>query len=300
MHDPRDLYDLLLEQPERVRIGEHQSRHLVVHELLERAHVDQASGVRGHRHGLEPGQAHARGVRPVRGVGDDHLRPAAATLGVVGPHDQQAGHLAAGARRWLQRRPRHPGDLAERLLQAPEQLQGTLRRPVGLQRMQALEPRERRHRLGDLGVVLHGARAERIEPGVQSVVHLRQTRVVADQVDLGHLGETGRRAAPIAVREARLRDVERREAVGRPSAPGSIGDRAGPFGRSLSADRGADHDSTCRNASESRSISASRTSLRDRDRQGVTVRVTRAARRPGSLARAARRARRRPDGAAGA
>ena len=205
--DPRDLLDLLFEQTERVRVGQHESGHLVVDELLEHAHVDQTARVRGHRHRLEPGEVHARRVRPVRRVRDDDLRPPAAALRVIRAHHQQAGHLAARAGGRLQRGACHPGDLAERLLEPPQHLERTLGRLIRLQRVHALEPRERGDGLGDLRVVLHGAGAQRVEACVHAVVHLRQPRVVADQVDLGDLGQPGVGAAASLFRDRRLRDV---------------------------------------------------------------------------------------------
>ena len=65
---------------------------------------------------------------------------------VIGAHDQQPGQLAAGARGRLQGRPRHPRDLAERLLEPPEQLERPLRRGVGLERVQPVRSRATRPR----------------------------------------------------------------------------------------------------------------------------------------------------------
>ena len=110
------------------------------------------------------------------------LRSRSAVLRVERAHDEQAGELPAGAGGRLERRPGHPRDLAERALQAPEQLERALDRVVGLVRVQPLEPRERRDGLRDLRVVLHRARPERVEAGVHPVVDLRQPREVPDEV----------------------------------------------------------------------------------------------------------------------
>ena len=68
-----------------------------------------------------------------------------------------------------------------------------------------------------LRVVLHRARAERVEAGVDRVVQLGQPGVVAHQVDLGHLGQRQVvRAAPPAAAAPRAR---RRRAGGRPCGP---------------------------------------------------------------------------------
>ena len=72
------------------------------------------------------------------------FRRGAACPLVVRAHDQQPGELAAGAGRRLEGRPRHPGDLAQRALEAPEQLERPLGGGVGLPRVQRAEPGELR------------------------------------------------------------------------------------------------------------------------------------------------------------
>src|SRR5262245_23281530 len=63
--------------------------------------------------------------------------------------------------------------------------------------MQACEPGQPRHVLVDLRVVLHGARAERIEVRVDAVVHAREARVMTDHVELGHLRQDRRVTAQV-------------------------------------------------------------------------------------------------------
>ncbi len=203
--------DLFLEQPERVGVREHQAGDVVVHECGERVRVDQPSRVGGHRDGLEPPEAHARGVRAVRRLRDQDLPTHGPLCRVVRAHDQQPGELPAGARGRLQRRAGHPGDLAEGALQAPQELEGSLCRGVGLERMEVGEARECRCGLRDLRVVLHRARAERVHARVDPVVLLREARVVRHEVALGELGQVRGRGAAMDGGHARLFDVERRE-----------------------------------------------------------------------------------------
>ena len=88
-----------------------------------------------------------------------------------------------------------------------------LRDLVGRQRVEVGEARQAGRPLVELRVVLHGARAERVEPGVDRVVELRQVDVVADDVGLVHLGQGRRRGPPGAGRDAvervlgRVRDL---------------------------------------------------------------------------------------------
>ena len=165
-------------------------------------------------------------------------RRGVATVLVVGPHQQQARHLPARPRRRLQRGPGHARDLAEGPLEPPEELQRSLRRRVGLERVEPLEARQGGDRLGDLRVVLHRAGAERVHPGVEAVVHLCQPRVVANQVHLPHLRQTGALGPSVRRRDRRLRDVERRQAPRSPPGDGTIEDRSAP-GRPLAPDRGS-------------------------------------------------------------
>ena len=105
------------------------------------------------------------------------------------PHDQQSGELTLRAGGGLERQLRHPRRLAQSPLQRPEELERSGAEIVVRHRMKRGEPRQGRDVLGDLGVVLHRARAQRIRPDVDRPVALRQARVVTDQVPLAHLGE---------------------------------------------------------------------------------------------------------------
>ena len=106
-----------------------------------------------------------------------------------------AGQLALRPGRRLQRDGRQPGDLREVLLQLVEQLAA---RPAALpsswQRMQVGEARQRREPLVPLRVVLHRARAERIEVGVDRSCASRAVEVAHD-LQLGDLRQRRRLAS---------------------------------------------------------------------------------------------------------
>ena len=87
--------------------------------------------------------------------------------------------------RRLQRDPVEPGDLAPGTARAPrpgrqEALHGRRWR----ERMHVDDARQARRDLVQLGVVLHRARAERVEARIDAVVPLREPREVAHHVDL--------------------------------------------------------------------------------------------------------------------
>ena len=149
VEDPRDLVDVLVEEPERRRVREHQpggaSRSTFVAQVLD---VEVAARVRLDLDELVAGHRHARRVRPVRRVGDDDAAPLLdlAALGEVRAHQHQAGELALGAGGRLERDRVEARDLGEDLLQAPHQLERALRALLLLVRVQVAEAGQRRRR----------------------------------------------------------------------------------------------------------------------------------------------------------
>ncbi len=84
---------------------------------------------------------------------------------------------------------------------------------VGRHRVEVREPGQARGPLVELRVVLHRARAERVEPRVDRVVELAQVDVVAHDLGLGELGQRGglrpqgRRGDPGQGIRRRVRDL---------------------------------------------------------------------------------------------
>ena len=152
----------------------------------------------GHGDDLVAAEGHRRRVGAVGRVRDDHLVADPALGRVPGPHQQQSGELAGRPGRRLQGGGGHAGDLAQRLLQLDQQRQPALghRRRGG--RMDAGEAGQPGHRVAHLGVVLHGARPERVRPEVDRELAVGQAGEVGHQVPLGHLGHR-RRGLPAAV-----------------------------------------------------------------------------------------------------
>ena len=140
---------------------------------------------------------HARRVRPVGGVGGDDRVALVALADVleVGAHQHQARQLALRAGGRLERARVEPGDLLQDLLQAPHQLERTLRPVLLLVRVEILEAGQHRDALVDARVVLHRAAAERVEAGVDPEVAGRELGEVADDLRLGELGQARRLGA---------------------------------------------------------------------------------------------------------
>src|SRR3954452_1134067 len=98
--DLGDLGDVLVEQPQRVRIGEHQARDVLVGLGAQVLDVDAPALVGADLDDLVAGHRHRRRVRAVGGVGREDLGAVLAAVLVVGAGQQHAGELAvrAGAR----------------------------------------------------------------------------------------------------------------------------------------------------------------------------------------------------------
>ena len=80
--------------------------------------------------------------------------------------------------------------------------------------------------LVDLGVVLHRARAERVEPRVDRVVELREVDVVADDLGLVELRQRRRRRAAVRGRDPVERVLRRmRDLVAAAAGPGALEQR---------------------------------------------------------------------------
>ena len=197
--------DVLLEQPQRVGVGDHHGGDLVIHHRRHCRGLHHAARPRFHRHHLIAAERRAGRVGSVSRLGDDDLAPRVAFGLMVGADHHDAGQLAVRAGRRMERHAVQPADLRQVPLQLPQQLQrplGQRVRQVGVRLGKAGQPH---HVLVHPGVVLHGARTERVEPQVDPEVPLRDPRVVADHIHLAHLGQTGDRPTQEVGRDQGLR-----------------------------------------------------------------------------------------------
>ena len=232
-----DLGDVLVEETERVGVGQHQAGDLarVVVDLRPQVvHLDAAALVGGHLDHLVAGHRHRCRVGAVRGVGRQDLGPLFAPLGVEGAGEQQAGELAVRAGRGLQADVRQAADLRQRLLQQPHQLQRALSALGILCGVQARVTRQRRDPLVEPRVVLHRAGAERVETAVEVEVATREPVEVADDLRLGDLRQPRRLLAQQLGRdqlgERRLGHFGGRQHGGAPPRLRPLVDRPRPFG----------------------------------------------------------------------
>ena len=233
---PGDLEDLLLEDAERVRNGDHQGRDVLVQLRVQRGEVHRPPRRGVDLHHLVAGEVRRGRVRAVSRVGDEDVAACVPPRHVGRPDHQRARQLAVRAGRGLERDARKAGEDLERLLEAPHHLEVSLREVLRGVGVRLVEPREARRLLVQPRVVLHRARAERVERRVDGEVQPREAREVPDDVHLGgfhlpaHLG-----AVSGAVERTPGRRPERRAAgEGRPAGRAGArrrGRRCGGGGR---------------------------------------------------------------------
>ena len=85
-----------------------------------------------------------------------------------------------------------PVSVVSQFIRLGDQLQRALRGGLRRQGMQIAEARQPRHFLVQARIVLHGAGAQRIKPGVDGVVHPRQAHIMADHFRLAEARQADR------------------------------------------------------------------------------------------------------------
>ena len=188
MDDARDLEDLVLEDPHRVRNGEHERRHVLGHGLLENVQVERAARVGLQLLDLVAGEVRRGRIRAVGRVRDQDRRARVAGLRERRADHEDARQFALRARGGLESHPRKAGQFDQSLLELPHQLERALRHGLGRERVPRREARQPRHLLVDARVVLHGAGAERVHVLIDREVQARESREVTRDLDLGDLG----------------------------------------------------------------------------------------------------------------
>ena len=107
-------------------------------------------------------------------VGNDDFFARIAALAQTGANQHQAGELALCARGRLQAHVLHAAHFGKHLLELEEQRQRALQMLGRRHWMKLGEAGQTRHDFVDLGIVLHRARAQRVELALDGEVALRQ------------------------------------------------------------------------------------------------------------------------------
>ena len=146
----------------------------------------------------------SRGIGAMRGRGHEDPRTFLAARRDGRANGQQPAQFAMGASLRAHRDRGHGRQRRKPAHQLGDEHQRALCGLLRLQWVEIAETREPRHLLVETRIVLHRARAERIEAGVDRIVHARQAHIVADNLWLRQSREPNRPlAAQIAQRAAR-------------------------------------------------------------------------------------------------
>ena len=209
--EPHHLFEVLLEQAERIRVGHHDAGERVVAGGAHRLEIDIAARVGGNLDRREARHGGRGRIGAVRGIRNENAgAPGVTALAMIGAHHQEPGELAVGAGGGLQRHRGKSADLGEPLLQLEHQGEIALHGLRLLQRMRLGEARDPRDLLVLLGIEFHGAGAERIEAGVDAEIALRQREIVAHDIELRQLRQPAI-VAQLGRRQRRLRHVRLRQ-----------------------------------------------------------------------------------------
>ena len=202
VHGLGDGHHVALEQPAGVGVGEHDGGDLGRQPLPHLLRIDRAVGARRHRLDAIAEQRRRRRVGAVRGFGHQHHRALLAARGQRRLDGHHAAELAVGAGLGRHGDGRHARQLAEPARQLGDQRDGAGHGGERLQRMDVAEAGQPRHALVEARVVLHGARAQRKDPGIDAVVLLAEPHVVAHGLRLAEAGQPDRLGA-LELAEAR-------------------------------------------------------------------------------------------------
>ncbi len=122
-----DMLKVLIEEPQRVGVGQHQADDGIVALRLECRQVHVAALIGGDLDDLQTDHAGGSRVGAVRRIGDEHLDALRIAAGlVVGAHDEHAGQLAVGASCRLEGDCGKSADLLQPFLHFVHQPQRTL------------------------------------------------------------------------------------------------------------------------------------------------------------------------------
>src|SRR5262249_56808562 len=99
----RDGFDLLLEEAERVRVGDHERGYVVVHQGGDGARLEDAARAYRHLADLVATERRACGIGPVRARRDQHAAADVAAVAVVRTYEEHAEQLSLRAGGGLER-----------------------------------------------------------------------------------------------------------------------------------------------------------------------------------------------------
>ena len=158
---------------------------------LKVSEIDAAVGGLGYFPHLIADKGGGGGIGAVGGGGNQNGGATGVAARLMRRLDRQdAAQFAMGARLGAQRHGRHAGQGLQPVGELVHQRQSPLDGGNGLQGVDVGEARQARHLLVEARIMLHGARAERIQGQVNGVIGLGQAHIVTHRLWLGQTGQT--------------------------------------------------------------------------------------------------------------
>ena len=194
VNDGCDFPDMGVEDPNRIRIRQHQPRRLRSRLLPQVLQIDHSVFIGHQFHHPVAGHGSAGRIRAVGGIRNQNLIPFSFSPGfMISPDQQKAGEFSLGSRSRLEGHPVHSGDCLQIFLQCVDDFRAAGHRLRRLQRMNPCESFQSGHPFIQQRIMLHGAGAQRIETVVQSSGLPGQRRVVPVQFIFRDFRQPGRR-----------------------------------------------------------------------------------------------------------
>src|SRR6185312_7573787 len=135
--DCRNFRDAIFEYAQRIRIGQHDRGDFFGNHAAKMVRVDLSALVRFDVLDFVARDDGGRGIRTVRGIGNQHTFARVTATFQAGANHQQARRFALSARGRLKSDRVHASDREQALLQIPQNTQAALRNLIGLHRVLA-------------------------------------------------------------------------------------------------------------------------------------------------------------------
>ena len=183
---------VLFKHSHRVGIGHHQGGNRSIEFRLKVFDIDSTVWQTLYFYNFEPGHSCRCRIGTVRRI--RHKHAAAVFVGTaqeIGAYDHKAGIFTMRAGKRVERKLGHAADFAKGFFKSAIYTQCALHGIGRLCRVQVGNIGYAHHRLVDLGIIFHRARAKRIESRVDTKILGGKIRIMPHDIKLAHFGEFG-------------------------------------------------------------------------------------------------------------
>ena len=189
MDDVTDFFDIFFKQAQGVGVGDHDTGGVFIHQLFHCFGIDDAVGTGFYVDRLVAAQGGGGRVGAVGRIRNQDLGSLFPLFCVVGIDHQDAGKFTVGTGCGLQGDCRETCDFTQKMFQFVHEAECPLGELVSGEGMGTGKSLAGCLNLVGFGVVLHGAGAQGIHPGVHAEVPLGKPCEMTHHVQLGKLGK---------------------------------------------------------------------------------------------------------------